>query len=199
MEIYFLATWNGYKGRWTLRASFLLQSFESWWHIQRSKEVPDSVGRWQKSREFAPLSQCTCSMHPGYTYNLCFLCCYIWRGLNLMFINSSKNVTSEFLAFLDFLAQINANNAMQTILSDRSRWDLSNKPKFIEIGPCVQILCPKNPSKIGFWIISWNVKLGHKTACNAKSKQNRGLEMILINSSGYFTVNKFFEISKCPS
>ena len=54
----------------------------------------------------------------------------------------------------------------QTILSDRSRWDLSTKTKFIEIRPCIQILLhflnlqvwqgtqirgTKGPSRILFW------------------------------------------------
>ena len=61
-----------------------------------------------------------------------------------MFIYISINV----LAFLVSLAQIVANKAFQTILSDRSQWDLSNRPKFIEIGPCYSTDMGLNPSPL---------------------------------------------------
>ena len=81
------------------------------------------------------------------------------------------------------MAPINARKPFQTILSDNTRRDLSNLPKNVDFGPCVQNLWSKNHQILD--VEAWHI-----------ATQSLGL---IVHITQNVTIEEFLKVFKINS
>ena len=85
---------------------------------------------------------------------------------------------------------------LETLLYDRSHQGLSFPTKINQIGPCVQILWPKNHQNLDISFGTWLLKNSHKNSNSSKTNCFRVLVMFLNDLPYLIRLGKSLFISK---